>query len=105
KTNAIQTAASTNPPANAATNETKISERKKSDEVAKPIEVVFVVDGDHVKMVPVKRGIYDDNYVEITNGLKEGDQVVTGPYKALNRDLQEGTKVLVNSANFVAKSN
>ena len=38
---------------------------KKPDEAPKPIEVVFVVEGDHVKMVPVKRGISDDNYVEI----------------------------------------
>ena len=46
--------------------------QKKPDEPPKPIEVVFVVEGDHVKMVPVKRGISDDNYVEILEGLKEG---------------------------------
>lgn len=62
----------------------------------KPIEVVFIVEGDHVKMVPVKRGISDDNYVEITDGLREGEEVVSGGYKAINRDLADGAKVIVN---------
>jgi HlyD family secretion protein len=71
--------------------------QKKPDEPPKPIEVVFVVEGDHVKMVPVKRGISDDNYVEILEGLHEGDQVVSGGYKAINRDLEDGKKVIVNT--------
>jgi len=70
----------------------------KAGETAKPIEVVFVVEGDHVKQVPVKRGISDDNYVEITEGLKEGQEVVSGGYKAINRELEEGKKVVVNAA-------
>jgi HlyD family secretion protein len=82
---------------NAATNEYNSTDHKKLDEAPKPVEVVFVVDGDHVKMVPVKRGISDDNYVEIVSGLKEGDEVVTGNYKAINRDLDEGKKVVVGT--------
>ena len=65
---------------------------KKPDEPPKPIEVVFVVEGDHVKMVPVKRGISDDNYVEIMEGLHEGQEVVSGGYKAINRDLADDGK-------------
>jgi HlyD family secretion protein len=70
---------------------------KKLDEPPKPIEVVFIVQGDHVKMVPVKRGISDDNYVEILSGLKEGDEVISGGYKAINRDLEDGKKIVVNT--------
>jgi HlyD family secretion protein len=70
---------------------------KKPDEPPKPIEVVFIIEGDHVKQVPVKRGISDDNYVEITDGLKEGQEVVSGGYKAINRDLEDGKKVVVNA--------
>ncbi len=70
---------------------------KKPDEPPKPIEVVFVIEGDHVKMVPVKRGISDDNYAEILDGLHEGDQIVSGGYKAINRDLEDGKKVTVNA--------
>ena len=60
---------------------------------SKPIEVVFLVEGDHVKMTPVKRGISDDAYVEITDGLKEEQEVVSGGYKAINRELEEAKKV------------
>ena len=34
--------------------------------------MVFLMEGDHAKMVPVKIGISDDNYWEVTDGLKEG---------------------------------
>lgn len=66
---------------------------KKSKEAAKPTEVVFIVDGDHVKMVPVKIGISDDSYWEIVEGLKEGDEVVSGGYRAIGRDLEDGKKI------------
>jgi HlyD family secretion protein len=75
----------------------KPGERKRLGEVAKPVEVVFVVDGDHVKMKPIKRGIADDNFVEITEGLKESDNVVSGGAKAINRELEDGKKVVVGT--------
>jgi HlyD family secretion protein len=86
------------PATNIASSGTNSAVSKKPDEPPKPIEVVFVVEGDHVKKVPVKRGISDDNYVEITDGLSEGQEVVSGGYKAINRDLEDGKKVLVNAA-------
>jgi HlyD family secretion protein len=66
---------------------------KKSKEAAKPIEVVFIADGDRAKMVPVKIGISDDSYWEIVEGLKEGDEVVSGGYRAIGRDLEDGKKI------------
>ena len=63
------------------------------DAPPKPIEVVFVTDGDRVQMAPVKRGISDDNYLEITEGLTEGQEVVSGGYKAINRELEDGKKI------------
>jgi HlyD family secretion protein len=77
----------------AAEKESGHGESKKSGEPPKPIEVVFVVEGDHVKMVPIKRGINDDNYAEIIDGLSEGQEVVSGPYKAISRELQDGSKI------------
>jgi HlyD family secretion protein len=64
----------------------------------KPVEVVFVVEGDHVKTVPVKIGISDDNYWEITDGLKEGDEIVTGGYHAISHDLDDGKKIVIGAA-------
>ena len=71
---------------------------KKSKEAAKPIEVVFVVDGDHVKMVPVKLGISDDNYWEVTDGLTETQEVVSGNSRAVNRELEDGRKIRKGAA-------
>ena len=78
----------------AASSETNtVNARKKADEKNKPVEVVFILNGDQVKSVPVKIGISDENYWEITDGLKEGDEIVTGGYRAISRDLEDGKKV------------
>ena len=61
----------------------------------KPKEIVFVVDNGVVKAVPVKRGISNDTYVEITEGVKDSVAVVSGSYKAINRELEDGSKVRV----------
>ena len=68
---------------------------KEPEKKEKPIEVAFTLNRDQVKMVPVKRGISDDTYVEITEGLAEGDEVISGGYKAINRELEDGKKVKV----------
>ncbi len=74
------------------------STRLKSDEKQKPVEVVFTVDGNHVKTAPVKIGISDDNFWEITDGLKEGDEIVTGSYHAISHDLDDGKKIVKGPA-------
>ena len=68
---------------------------EKKDDPGRPIEVVFLVQGDSVKMAPVKRGISDDNYTEIIEGLEEGQDVVSGGYKAISRELEEGKKIKI----------
>jgi HlyD family secretion protein len=80
-----------------------IADAAKSGEPPKEVEIVFVVEGDHVKAVPVKDGISDENYTEITEGLKEGDVVVSGGYKAINRDLEDGKKVVLEEAAAAGK--
>ncbi len=72
---------------------TNVARADKKGEGPKPVEVVFVVEGDEVKMVPVKRGISDDAYVEITEGLTGGQEVVSGGYKAISRELEDGKKI------------
>jgi HlyD family secretion protein len=59
----------------------------------KPAEVVFAMEGDHVKAVPVKTGIADNDFYEIVSGLSEGQEIVSGGYKAISKDLEEGKKV------------
>lgn len=59
-------------------------------------EVVFVLQKDKtVKRVKVKTSIQDINYIEITEGIQEGDEVVVGPYTVVSKTLREGMKVTV----------
>jgi len=62
-------------------------------DAGKLTDVVFVVQGDHVKAVPVTIGICDDNYWEITSGITNGEEIVSGGYKAISRDLQDDSKI------------
>lgn len=84
----------TNSPA-AATNAVSVTSTntaRKTKESLKPVEIVFVTEGDHVKQMPVKIGISDSDYWEITEGLKEGQEIISGGYKAVNRELEDGKK-------------
>ncbi|MFZ6024866.1 MAG: efflux RND transporter periplasmic adaptor subunit [Bacteroidota bacterium] len=59
-------------------------------------EVVFVIGTDKkVKKVKVKTAIQDLNYIEVIEGLNEGDQVVTGPYNTVSKILKDGNLVEV----------
>lgn len=100
--NLLSKAAGTNVPlaqvsSNAVANPTNrvAAVTKKASDAPKPIEVVFVRSGERVKVTPVKRGISDDAYVEIVEGLKEGDEVVTGSFRAINRDLEDSRQIKI----------
>jgi HlyD family secretion protein len=71
---------------------------KKSKESSKMLDVVFAVAGDHVEAVPVKIGICDDNYWEITDGLTNGQEIASGGYRAISRDLDDGKKIRKGAA-------
>ena len=61
-------------------------------------EVVFAVQPDgKVKLEPVKTSIQDINNIEITSGLKNGEQVITGPYDIVSKTLKNGDKVKIVS--------
>lgn len=59
-------------------------------------EVVFVLQKEGtVKRVKVKTAIQDLNYIHIVEGLKEGDEVITGPYSIVSKTMKDGDKVKV----------
>jgi HlyD family secretion protein len=59
-------------------------------------EVVFVVMADGtVRKQIVKTSIQDINNIEVVSGLKEGDEVVTGPYDVVSKTLKNMDKVKV----------
>jgi HlyD family secretion protein len=57
-------------------------------------EVVFIYKDGAVKKAVVTSGIQDLNNIEV-KGLKEGDEVVTGPFNAISKTLKDGSKVKV----------
>lgn len=63
----------------------------------KPKEVIFIVDNKTSKKLEVKTGISDDSYIEVTEGVSEGQEVVKGSFKAINKDLEDGSKVEVDN--------
>jgi HlyD family secretion protein len=60
-------------------------------------EVVFVVEDGQAKTVVVKRGLTSDTHVEIASVELEGKEVVAGPFRAINRELENGSKVKVEN--------
>ena len=58
----------------------------------KDINGVFIVESSEAKFVPVRTGIRDQQYVEITSGLSESDSVITGPYRLL-RTIKHGDPI------------
>ena len=80
----------------------------KPDVIAIPIqcvtgredEIVFIVEEGSptkVKMVQVKTGISDDKYIEVLEGLQPDQVIVKGPYKAISKELEEGTIIKVDN--------
>jgi HlyD family secretion protein len=65
------------------------------DEEAEPEEVVFRFAEGKVRKVPVSTGISDDRYIEIREGLNDGEQVVIGPYTTLTRTLKDSMDVQI----------
>ena len=57
------------------------------------VEVVFVVSDGKAGARQVETGIQSETHIEIVDGLSEGDQIVIGNYRAISRDLEDGSEV------------
>ncbi|MEY4593619.1 MAG: hypothetical protein RIQ47_29 [Bacteroidota bacterium] len=66
-----------------------------STNIEREIECVFVEANGKVELRPVKTGIQDNTYIEIKDGLKAGERVITGPYSAISRILENNDAVEV----------
>jgi len=71
--------------------EAKKDEAKK-DKEDETVDVVYILEGGKAQPVRVTTGLTDESHVEILAGLKEGQSVITGPYRSL-RKLKAGDKV------------
>ena len=71
--------------------ETKIVSKNAGDE--KITEYVFLYEEEKARMVAVKSGIQDNTYIQVVEGLEEDQEVITGPYRAVSRTLENGQAV------------
>jgi HlyD family secretion protein len=59
------------------------------------VEVVFVVKDNKLRITPVKTGIQDNNYIELTSSINKDDQIVIAPFSAISKKLKHGSIVKV----------
>jgi HlyD family secretion protein len=63
-----------------------------------PVKVVFQIKDGTVKQVQIVTGTSSDTEWEIKSGLEEGWEVVTGPYRILSKQLNDGDAVTVDNS-------
>ena len=96
----------TPPPADSKGHVTTVSASSGPVVAPKPQQGVFVLRKENGKLkavfVPVTTGIAGTTDIEVTSGLKAGDQIVTGTYRVL-RGLKDGTPVKIDTTPVVVK--
>jgi HlyD family secretion protein len=60
---------------------------------------VFIVRGDSAIWTPIETGIQDSRNIEVTSGLSENDEVITGPYEWVSRKLEDGELIAIKAKN------
>jgi len=70
---------------------------KEDDRKKKEFQGIFKIASGKVVFHPIETGIMGDTEIEVTKGLNEGDEIVTGNYKTL-RTLKDGSAVKVDNS-------
>lgn len=75
----------------------KPEEEDEENQSAFDLDVLIFVRGKDglVRKKPVKTGIQDLNYMEITEGLGGNEEVITGPYEVVSKELKDSMDVMV----------
>jgi len=84
---------SKNKPADASANNQENNDKQKSKLADKTVkQFVYVFDGatKKVKQVEVTTGIQNDQFIIVKSGVKAGQEIVTGPYSAIQNKLKDG---------------
>ncbi|MGZ3863333.1 MAG: efflux RND transporter periplasmic adaptor subunit [Bacteroidia bacterium] len=66
---------------------------KEEEKNKKPRPCVFILRDGKAKIVFVKTGIQDNEFIEITEGIKEKDEVISSPYGAISKQLYHNANV------------
>ena len=68
-------------------------EKNLEDKNQKPKACVFILVNGKAKVMFVKTGIQDNEYIQITDGLNAKDEVITAPYGAISKQLYHNAEV------------
>jgi len=68
----------------------QINQNKNTTKPSEMKEIVFIAKGDSAKMVVVKTGIQDNSFIEITEGLIGDEDIISAPFSAISRKLNDG---------------
>jgi len=73
-----------------------VTTRKDTANIEDKVECVFAFEENTANFIKVETGIQNDEFIQILSGLKEGQDIITGPYSAVSRLLEDDA--------FVSKS-
>jgi HlyD family secretion protein len=76
---------------------------EKNKKSVKMQQVVFVKDGNKVKMAVVKTGISEKGNIEILEGVTEGQEIVSGSFSIVSKLLQDGSDIKIDSLKIKTK--
>ena len=79
--------------------ETETSEEESRSDDEDFRRVVFLNDDGIARRVEVETGISDNRHIQVMSGVEDGDEVITGSYRVLSRDLKDGDPVRVQNSN------
>jgi len=72
-------------------------EEDNSKKEEQKFECVFVNENGKAKLRVVKTGIQDDTNIEIVSGLSKDDEIITGPYNMVSKNLNAGDLIEVKN--------
>lgn len=75
----------------------KVDENEKVHKVERPPSVVFKKEGNKAKLIKVETGISDNGFIEITNGLSEGEEIISGSFQAVSKLLKDGADIKIDT--------
>jgi HlyD family secretion protein len=79
----------------------RLKKKSETSDVAQeneePFTVVFVMNDltQQCELRVVKTGIQNDKFISVTDGIKDGEKVITGPYELVSRKLKSHDSVTI----------
>src|ERR1700734_388527 len=75
----------------------EVASKDKDKDQKQDVQGVFVIRNRKAEFVPVTTGVAGTTDIEVVDGLREGDEVITGSYKIL-RTLRSGSGVKIDNS-------